>query len=219
MEFGRPDNSYPSIECSQERVGSGYPFEITSAGWEKIERRASSVQGFSVGAWYESPLGLIGGRPIICDGAKIRSGVYLSPRPVEALVMDARCGHLWGTLQELFRERLPKAITQRATAEILAPVFFLVQETIPKNDQKVAHLLRSRNFLPDQKVSIELFIMERCGAARHQVLLAAFLIEKLCEGMLLSGEFFIRHRKPHLEEVLIFRAADKSEYTFAPGIY
>lgn len=191
--------------------------EMTTGGYAEIQRRISRLSAYQAGPAEESSLGLFNGRPIICDNSRINGSVYLCPRPVEAVVVDTRCGHLWGVLQELFRSRLPEGITQRSPGEILAAVFFLVREKLPLNEKKVAALLAEKQFMPDQKVSLEFFLSEGVGAPRHQVLLAAFLLERLCESLLLRGRFMIRHRKPLLDEVLIFRTEDNTEYTFVPG--
>lgn len=127
----------------------------------------------------ESRYGKWQGRDIIGRDCPINGGVYLGGGEREAVVVDdKKQPELATAYQELLKRRSAK-VQQGETFKggVLGEVFDLTRELLPYSDSTVDQI--TRGLQPDQKISLSSFLARRGGACRHQVLLAAYLLEKL----------------------------------------
>ena len=75
--------------------------------------------------------------------------------------------------------------------DILPYIVDLVTTKLRYSVDEVISLNRRRKIRTDAKVALDLYIREGVGVARHQVLLTAYLLEKLKSRGLISGCFFL----------------------------
>lgn len=135
-----------------------------------------------------APYGFFNGRPIIGENTPINGGIYLGVYPQEAIVVDEKHGSLIKIYHELrtliSNLKIQDKLNER---EILISVCSLVEGHLKFDYDQFDALAATENFQPDNKTSLDLFIESKVGVARHQVLLAAYLIEKLIKQGVLSG--------------------------------
>lgn len=134
-----------------------------------------------------APHGVFGGRPIIGEKTKVNGGVYLSAVPVEAVVVDDEHGELVQIYRRLLGEIEEQAKFGVSERQILARTVELTLQVLPFDSAKVRRLLERERLGPDHKTSLDLFLIEGAGVARHQVLVAAFLLQRLKERGFLPG--------------------------------
>ena len=73
----------------------------------------------------------------------------------------------------------------------------------------------------DTKVALDVYLQCRSGTARHQVLLAAYILEKLKEKNLIGGEIYL---DPHCQnaeddrERLVYASTAGYLFVFTPGM-
>lgn len=135
-----------------------------------------------------APYGFFNGRPIIGESTTINRGVYLGVFPQEALVVDER----HGSLRPIFYE-LVSSITNLDRQgrlnehEVLAQMCALVTRRIRFSPDGFEELVEKEGLEADNKTSLDLFLHAQIGLARHQVLLAGYLIERLKKRGVISG--------------------------------
>ncbi len=156
---------------------------------------------------FNAPYGYFRGRPMIGEETVVTGGIFVSAGAHEAIVVDEKYGYLAQILENIFqlaekREKEGKNFKQG----ILTDISRIVQHTLKFDPAAVTKLLKDKNIGADAKVSLDIFIQARVGVARHQVLLAAYLIEKLRKKGLLNGRFAFdpRIKKEHGEDERLF---------------
>ncbi|MCB0311450.1 MAG: hypothetical protein KDD42_09455, partial [Bdellovibrionales bacterium] len=127
----------------------------------------------------EAPHGYFEGRHIIGSCNKIQGGVYIGVIPHEAVVIDEK----HGTLADIYHSFVMKFVAPGGARETLEEkIFFrIVQFTkykLPLNEEKVRQLAFKSRIGPDRKTALDFYIKEQAGAARHQVLLAGYLLQR-----------------------------------------
>lgn len=134
------------------------------------------------------PYGIFLNRPIIGEHTGINGGVYLSAAPAEALVVEESYGML-RPIAASFRSRFKGAYLSSIEFEltILEEIFNLANKALDFDPERVLELNKAHGFSPDQKVALDVYLTERIGVARHRVILAAYIIEKLREDGKLTG--------------------------------
>lgn len=168
----------------------------------------------------EGPLGYYEGRHIITEDSRITGGVYLGAIGHEAVVVDEKYGSLGNLYNELIM-RFARENTRRDCLEerIFRQVVRLVREKLPLSSDGVRALAFRHHIRPDQKAALDFYIKERKGAARHQVLLAGYLLEKLIGRGLVDGDIRIDPcfaELPGEDEKLFFTTAGGAVFTFDP---
>lgn len=161
---------------------------------EALKKIESSSQYTSSNA-FKAPYGYFRGRPMIGEETQVNGGIFVSSGPHESIVIDEKYGYLAQVLENLTnlseqREKEGKNFKQG----ILSDVAYIVQRTLKFNPGGVTKLLKDRGIGIDSKVSLDLFIEAKVGVARHQILLTAYLIEKLKKRGLLHGKFALDPR-------------------------
>lgn len=135
-----------------------------------------------------APYGFFNGRPIIGENTPINGGVYIGAAIQEAIVVEERHGMLLKVFHQLRSLISNLEIQQRFNErEILLALCGLVERHIAFSTERFEELVHSEGIEPDNKTSLDLFLTAQVGVARHQVLLAAYLIEKLQKQGVLSG--------------------------------
>jgi len=155
---------------------------------EALKRIEDSVH-YTPSNVFKAPYGYFRGRPVIGEQTVVNGGIYVSAAAHEAIVVDEKYGFLGQILEDLFklsekREKEGKSFKQG----VLSDIARVVQQTLRFNPQGVNQLLEERKIGPDAKVSLDIFIEAKVGVARHQILLTAYLFEKLRKKGLLHGE-------------------------------
>lgn len=170
----------------------------------------------------EAPYGLFAGRPIIGERTRINGGIHPGLHPREAIVVDEEHGLLYQTYMQMLvayvRIHGKGAIKE---AHILDYVTDTAEERLPLNPSAVDAALQRKKIKNDQKVALDFFLRERAGVERHQILLVAYLIEKLLEREVISGSlFFDLQSDENGEEVerLIFTTTEGAQLTYDPGL-
>ncbi len=139
-----------------------------------------------------TPYGYFHNRPIIGESTKISGGIYITPFPAEALVVDEKYDMLRPVLSS-FRVRFgglqEHSFEQELT--ILEEIFNLANTAFVWSPELVNSFNHIHNIKVDSKVALDVYIRERVGSSRHRVLLAAFLVERLKEDGYLTGNLTI----------------------------
>lgn len=139
-----------------------------------------------------APYGYYMGRPVIGECTSINGGIYVGAASHEAIVVDRKYVLLDCLEAELISriEKLKIAgpINER---EIVGHTLRLTRETVRYDNEGTLALIKREKLEADQKVALDIFIKERVGLARHQVLLAAYLLESLKRRNLLNGCLFL----------------------------
>lgn len=135
-----------------------------------------------------NPYGFYHNRPVIGENTKICGGIYLSPFPAEAIVVDEKYDLLKPVLSS-FRVRFGGLQEHSFEHEltILEEIFGLADKAFYWSPERVGEFNRLNNIQNDSKVALDVYIRERVGSSRHRVLLAAYLAERLKEDGHLTG--------------------------------
>lgn len=167
----------------------------------------------------EAPYGYFRNRPIIGEGARVNKGIFVGATPHEALVVDEKYGHLEQLLLALI-SRCSQIDENSSTYEyeVFSKTVQLVRENLRYSEQGVLRLQEKYNIEPDDKVTLDLFVRKKVGVGRHQVLLAAFLLERARDKNLVKGrptiETQISDDIP--QERLLFTSASGEVFRFDP---
>lgn len=188
--------------------------------FQRMLRRVRSKKDYSAARTAKSPLGLFGGRPIIGESTPINGGIYLGVVSQEALVIDDK----HGGLERLYKElvvRLSEVSLDRTLEEkeILPEVAALTAKHLKFSESAVESICKREGIQPDDKVAIDMFLFEGIGVARHQVLVAAYLIERLKVRNLLQGCVSIKSTSTHLmggDECLTYTSPRGYLFIFDP---
>jgi hypothetical protein len=169
-----------------------------------------------------APYGFYKGRFIIGECTRINGGIFVAIDPYEEIVVDEVHGALLHLYTELMSRLARKGLGATAAKEyqVVTEVIMLVRQKLLYCEQATASLLSLRDTIPGQKISIDIFIHEGIGAARHQVVAAAYLLEKLKDAGILQGGTYIDSfssiTAPNSER-LIYTARSGDFIYFEPG--
>lgn len=192
---------------------------------DRFETLARRLQGnpFYDGRLSKSaPLGHFDGRSIIGMSTPILGGVYLGAAPHEAIVVDEKYGELHNLYTKLLVDYLKGKAPKDGVVvgeDIVESIFGLVSSELALSQERFRAVQRDEKLAEDEKVSLDLFVFHRVGLARHRVLLAAYLLEKLVEKGYLQGTWQIgREYDPHHppEETLNFTSESGRTYFYSP---
>ncbi|MBX7139395.1 MAG: hypothetical protein K1X83_15615 [Oligoflexia bacterium] len=170
----------------------------------------------------QAPHGLFDGRRIIGDSNRINGGVYLGVIAHEAVVVDDS----YGRLEELYQQSILKFVRDggrrsQIESDIFRHVIKFAEEQLPLDPARIRKLAHQRAISPDRKIALDFYLREKAGAARHQVLLAAYLLQRMRERKLINGEIVI---DPHFSELpaedesLVYIGADGARFVFSPTL-
>lgn len=206
---------------SEEELSESLDQETSTNAFARAAKRVSENTEYQ-GTFSSSPYGRFQGRHIIGECTAIEGGVYIGQKEQEAVVVDES----YGKLQELYTEvtiRIARSMKDRqelSPREIVELVVDFVKETIPYSVTDVQSIFDRDQVLPDQKVALDYFVRERAGLARHQLLLAAYLLEKLKFRKLLAGFLCLERvaeSKIGEDERLSFSMPGGDELIFSPA--
>ena len=167
----------------------------------------------------EAPYGYFRNRPIIGENTQIHGGIYVGVFPHEALVIDQKYGLLEKTLATLIA-RCAQIDETSPTYEydVFSKAIALTRETLRYSEEGVQLIQASYNIQADDKVTLDLYLKKKVGIARHQVLLAGFLLERLREKGMIRGtpaiESQVSDEIP--QERLLFTSSDGEIFRFDP---
>lgn len=200
--------------CEKPDEGSGFN------RFQRALRRVRGSRQFSPTRDSASPLGRFGDRHIIGESSKINGGVYIGVVPQEAVVIDDRHGGLERIYNQLV-VRLSEISLDRTLdeKEILPEIAALVVHALRFDESAVRSVCEREEIAADDKVAIDMFIHEGIGSARHQVLVAAYLIERLRARNLLQGFARIDSVSSHLlghDEKLSYTSPQGYFFVFDP---
>ncbi len=168
----------------------------------------------------EAPLGYFDGRPIICETNKLIGGVYLSLSPCEAIVIDEKYGELTLLYDELVRKYVSEVGSRSLIEDKIFPlVTNFVQAHLRFDPIGLRNLSDLNEITADHKISLDFFVKKHVGVSRHQVLCAAFLLHKLRERGLISGDIKLDpfyEELPADNEALIYINPEGKQFVFNP---
>lgn len=200
-----------------ERAPVSEPRNRFTAALERISCRS----GYRDRRNSDAPLGYYGGRPIISELSRVNGGIYLGGVSQEALVIDDRYQKLeqmWALLEaRLTAHAAHKPLTERA---VLLEVFQLVQRVLPIDPDGYRRVVTREQIQGDQKLALDLFLQERVGLARHQVLLAAYLLQRLDREQRIEGVTSLdpySHHARFQDERLTYTSRTGEVFTFNPA--
>ncbi len=212
-----------------KRIFSGTPTEATLQAQTGVQeasqgtnnRFLAAVQRVQDSPYYRpyidsrTPYGYYHNRPVIGENTKICGGIYLSPFPAEALVVDEKYDMLRPVLSS-FRVRFGGLQEHSFELEltILEEIFSLADKAFVWSPELVYSFNQVNNIAPDSKVALDVYIRERVGTSRHRVLLAAYLAERLKEDGYLTGILTITGPMTTSD-----RNDEKLVYTFRNGSF
>jgi len=168
----------------------------------------------------QAPYGYFKKRPIIAECSRISGGVYLSAYPREAVVVDEK----YGFLDEVYRKLTIAIARQKNGArlnekDIVLEVVKFTAEHLPFSEDKVRTLSMEQEIKVDQRIALDFFIKERVGVARHQVLLAGYLLQRLKSRNIIQGCVYLDPlfaTKTGEDERLIYTSSSGYLITFTP---
>lgn len=190
---------------------------------ELVLKRVSTLKDYSKTRSDRAPFGSFAGRPIIVNGSRVNGGVYVSSKAKEALVLDDSRGSLASIYSQLMVEHVRKNGTRKrnnSEERLITSAMQLAQKLLPLvSEEAIAVLTIQESLRADEKVSIDLFLDHQLGTVRHQVLLAAYLLEKLQEGGHITGKLYLEARlhKGIILETLVFASEKNDTYLFDPS--
>ncbi|MDC0357496.1 hypothetical protein OAO01_01675 [Oligoflexia bacterium] len=182
--------------------------------------RLKSRPDYTASTTSYAPYGCVRERVVIGECTKINGGVYFGSPAHEAVVVDEDYGQLHPAYMQLMvlfaRDHKNK---KKVEPEILPYIVELVTQKLRFSTEKVSTLHEKMQVEIDQKVALDMYLKEGVGLARHQVLLAAYLLEKLKMRGFIEGCWYIESRytpdAPHSEK-LIYTDANGDLFTFDP---
>lgn len=186
------------------------------------DRFQEAVKRLEESDYYEigSPYGFFDGRHIIGANTPIHEGVYVGALPHEAIVVDEAHGELEKVYTDLLVLHAKDHGKKNKIEKTIFPyVSRIVQEKLQFSPESVRTALDQNIIQPDHKVSLDYFLIQGVGIARHQMLLAAYLIEKLKLRGYLSGVLTIDSKYSFQEqtpESLTYKGEDGNEFHFDP---
>lgn len=150
--------------------------------------RVHRMIGYEDGATSLAPYGYYTGRPIIGECTRVNGGIYVGAKPQEAVVVDDR----YGALKRVFSKACGRCIVLREQRQDFEEAIFdeisaISTTTLQYSPDGVRALLEREGVAADKKVTLDVFIEAGVGVARHRVLLAAYLLEKLRDMGIISG--------------------------------
>lgn len=211
-----PQNYFEKIRQSeQEQVrGGGYN------RFQRALRRIRYLSQFNPTRTAQSPLGSFGGRHVIGESTPINGGVYVGVVPQECLVVDDKHGALERVYNELVVRLAEVSIDRKLDEnEILPEVANLVMKQLKFDEQLTREITEREGIAPDDKVAIDMYLYEHVGVARHQVLVAAYLIERLKKRGVLNGCFTLDPMSSHLmghDDRLVYTSPHGYLFIFDP---
>lgn len=160
------------------------------------------------------------GRPIILEKGPINGGVFIGATPQEAVVIDE--SH--GLLEQIYVEFLVGFVKKFGKEvefeyEVVPEVFQFAKEKITLYPDVMRHLYSSGTVHRDQKVSLDFFVLRGYGVERHQLLLAAYLIERLMNRGFLAGSLRLKRTigmDSRVTESLQYISSKKKRFEFTP---
>jgi hypothetical protein len=166
-----------------------------------------------------APYGYFQGRVLIGESTRVNGGIYIGVCPQEAVVVDDR----YGLLKRVFSKTCGRCIVLRERSsnyeyEIFVEILSAVRRMISFDPEAVDRIARRENMRPDQKISLDVYIENGVGEARHRVLLAAYLLEKLKDMGVIDGYHTIERRicDGREQEVLIYTTPEGRSWEFEP---
>jgi len=149
--------------------------------FEAVSSRLKSNPGYESLRSAEAPCGRFHGRPLIGEKGPINGGVYLSSNRREAVVVDEQ----YGLLEKMYGDfmlRLAEEHGSRARNVIERAVMhsltiFLGEKLALKGEDRIKRIAEKhkKGACTDRKIALDVFIEQRAGSARHQVLLGAYI--------------------------------------------
>lgn len=171
---------YANSQTSRETNSHG--------GISKAIKRIKKSSFYAPASDSVAPYGYFHGRAIIGDCTSVIGGIYLSHEPQEAIVVDEKYGLLFGAFIE-FRDMYIAPLKSEKISEgiLLDQVLCAVKGAYEWNKEKVQELNFKNNIQPDQRVALDIYLSAGLGVARHHVLTAAYLIQRLQQEGWLTG--------------------------------
>lgn len=183
-------------------------------------QRIKHLEYYEAAATKEAPLGHFDGRPIIGSKTAINGGVFVGAKSHEAIVVDESYGELEKIYNSLTVEFVRSENGRDSFSEKIFPyVVRVVQRTLDYRPEAVRELERTGQIQPDRKVALDFFIRKGFGSSRHQVLLAAYLLEKLVRRGLLQGNYSLDEKmlsEHESSEKLEFISQGGTRFLFNP---
>ena len=171
----------------------------------------------------KAPYGTFAGRPIILEHSPVNGGVYLGKLRHEAVVVDDRTQPGLLHAYEEVRDLILSSVSPQGDFErnVFHTVISVVASLIRFDEPMTASLTKRIGLTPDQCVTLNLFLNEHMGASRHQVLLAAYIMEKLVQQGYIQGLVHIEQRREGFipRECLRFLTEKKEVLVFHPYQY
>lgn len=157
-----------------------------------------------------APLGHYLMRPIYAGSNRINGSVYVGISPQEAIVVDEKYDFL-KALYASMKARFVR-MQSRFEKELVIDVFRACHSILAWNPQRVSELVERFAPRPDDKITLDLFVRERVGVARHRALLAVYLLERF------NRDGFLKQRARMCSTYLDHFGNDEQiEYTLSNG--
>jgi hypothetical protein len=180
--------------------------------------RVSNHPAFSQDGSSAAPYGVFYQRPVIGECSVINGGIYLSAYPREAVVVDER----YELLNKVYaRLTMTLASVEKKLSEhqIVTGTLNFVLQVLPFSEERVRNISLANKIRVDQRTALDFFLINKCGVARHQVLLAGYLLEKLKARKILKGCVYIDpffKTETAEDERLIYTCSKGSLFKFSP---
>jgi len=209
---------------SRRRKAAALPADEACNRFQLVLERVKRSRDYRPSRSPEEPYGTFQKRHIIGEHTKINGGVYLGVAPHEALVVDDK----YGALREVYTDLMVRYVkryggTEKAIAErrMLEEIVELVKEKLRyMPEDKVQKFVHDEDIKPDKKMALDLYLQRRAGTDRHQVLLAAYLLERLLKKGLLKGKVYLdAHylRSGQRKEKMVYSSATGYLFIFSPS--
>ncbi|MGI6524039.1 MAG: hypothetical protein ACOX2O_01915 [Bdellovibrionota bacterium] len=171
----------------------------------------------------DEPYGTFRKRHIIGEHSKINGGVYLGATPQEALVVDDRYVFLDSVYTDLmirYTNLSDGNVKDLSEDIIVEEMINLVKEQLRYiSEEHIAEAIE-QEVGGDKKIALDVYIEHRVGTDRHQVLLAAYLLERLINKGFLKGKIYLDgycKKGTSRKEKLVYSSASGNLFVFSPS--
>ncbi len=192
--------------------------------FDLVVQRISHSKDYIPNRSPDAPYGIFKKRHLIGEHTHINGGVYLGATPQEAVVIDDRFND--SSLDAVFSEWVINFVryyqntkSSEDECEIINSVILLVQNKIRLVTTENTPELRKLVFQNDKKIALDIFLEKKFGLARHQILLAAYLLEKVTEAGHLKGKIYIdgiTNETLERNERLVYSSGSGNLFVFNP---
>jgi len=188
-----------------------------------VPRKVHELSGYDVRIYPSAPNGVFRGAPLIGGFSAIVGGLYCGRETEELVSVTSGSELLENAYQQLLFQTAERQLHADNFESGIADVLGAFCTT--KLKRQLRHLtpfLQYEEVSEQSIVPLDLFLNAELGDYRHQLLLAAYLCERLIKAGTLKGRIYIDNSlrfQTQLRERLLYFGDGGYRFTFEPEVY